>query len=158
MPQVKICKIRRTEKRDVKEVYSTKRTKSQAGPGTPLRCLKSGWESASEAWPFQLIGDKAAKALDLAEGAAMQARERHRPHPRASPSFSTTPHRRLSASQSWAPYYLYPFWPCPPWARYVDTLHRDCAPLTWPGLERCRLLLWRRDMQRRHGLLRREMR
>jgi hypothetical protein len=31
-------------------------------------------------------GDKAAKALDLAEGAAMQARERHRPHPRASPA------------------------------------------------------------------------
>ena len=86
MPQAKICKIRRTEKSDVKEVYSTKQTQSQAGPETPHRCLKSGWESASEAWPLQLIGDKAAKALDLAEGAAMQARERHRPHPRASPA------------------------------------------------------------------------
>lgn len=32
MPQVKICKIRRTEKSDVKEVYSTKQTQSQAGP------------------------------------------------------------------------------------------------------------------------------
>jgi hypothetical protein len=54
MPQVRICKIRRTEKSDVKEVYNTKQTQSQAGPETPHRCLKSAWESASEAWPLQL--------------------------------------------------------------------------------------------------------
>jgi hypothetical protein len=53
--------------RDVKEVYTTKQAESQASLKTPHRCLESEGVSGSEAWLLQLIGDKTAKALDLAE-------------------------------------------------------------------------------------------
>ena len=75
---------------------------------------------------------------------------------------TTTTHTHTHAftpSQTWAHYYRFRFWRCRPWARYVQIpACFYCAPLTCPGLERRRLLLWRRDMQRCHGLLRRKVR
>jgi hypothetical protein len=51
-----------------------------------------------------------------------------------------------------------PFLAMPAMGTVCEPPRRVCALLTGPGMEHGRLLLWRCDLQRCHGLLRREMR
>lgn len=149
--------IKMHKRKDMKAVYSTKQSASHARPQTlqtPIAVNVHGKVKHG-----RRVGDKRAW-LDLAEVAAA-GRERHRPQPRASVSrFSTTPHLVRDSRDHNHGRITIP-------SVYGDARHGhgmsgcvilDCALLTRPGLESRRLLLWRCDMQRRHGLLRRQVR
>jgi hypothetical protein len=116
----------------------------------------SEWWSESEAWAFQLIGDKGQGGLREGGSSRSAAQERHQHQPRAchisqTPQLTTTcaNHGRITVD------------PVPGDAGYgLGTSFitpRLRALLTWLGLEHRRLLLWRRDMQRCYGLLRRKV-